>query len=144
MSTTRSAWGASYNILSPLPLLTSHARRHDWGSQLCFQAARQRPDKFTAVVGVAVPYLPTNSPTFSPTSALVPYFPHLAYQVFLGETPDLASAELDADIRRSLRATLRSTVNPPPKAFLTDTKSYLGAWKDVKEASTLEMVVCGD
>ena len=132
--------------MSPMPtsMLTFHMHSHDWGSQLCFQAARQRPDKITAVIGAAVPYLPTNSPTFSPTSALVHYFPHLAYQVFLGETPDLASAELDADIRRSLRATLRSTVNPPPKAFLTDTKSYLGAWKDVKEVSTPKMVVCGD
>ncbi|EPS99751.1 hypothetical protein FOMPIDRAFT_1050327 [Fomitopsis schrenkii] len=110
---------------------------HDWGSQLCFQAARQRPDKITAVIGAAVPYLPTNSPTFSPVSALVPYFPHLAYQVFLGETPDLARVELDADIRRTLRATLRTTVDPPPKAFLTSTKDFLGAWDGVKEIGSI-------
>ncbi|TFY67620.1 hypothetical protein EVJ58_g1507 [Rhodofomes roseus] len=106
---------------------------HDWGSPLCFQAARQRPDIFTAVIGAAVPYLPFNAPSFSPTSALVPYFPHLAYQVFLGETPELAREELDADIRRTLRATLRNRIDPPPKEFLTDTKSFLGVYKDVKE-----------
>ena len=126
--------------LSPPPHLIC---RHDWGSQLCFQAARQRPDKITAVVGAAVPYLPTNSPTFSPTTALVPYFPHLAYQVFLGESPEAASVELDADIRRSLRATLRSTVDPPPKAFLTSTTSFLGAWDGVKEVRAFMWVVCG-
>lgn len=28
---------------------------HDWGSQLCFEAARQRPDRFKAVIGLVVP-----------------------------------------------------------------------------------------
>ncbi|EPS99754.1 hypothetical protein FOMPIDRAFT_87395 [Fomitopsis schrenkii] len=80
---------------------------YDWASWLRFQAARQRPDKITAVLGAAAPCLPTNSPTFSTAFATVPNFPHLAYQVFLGETPD-AGAEPDVDIRRTLRATLRS------------------------------------
>ena len=28
---------------------------HDWGAQVCWEAARMRPDRFEAVVGVAVP-----------------------------------------------------------------------------------------
>lgn len=34
--------------------------RHDWGAQLAYEAARQRPDVFTAVVGITIPVkLPT-------------------------------------------------------------------------------------
>ena len=29
--------------------------RHDWGSQLAYEAARERPDIFTAVIGIAIP-----------------------------------------------------------------------------------------
>lgn len=29
--------------------------RHDWGSQLAYEAARERPDIFTAVVGITIP-----------------------------------------------------------------------------------------
>lgn len=35
----------------------SHGRftRHDWGSQLAYEAARERPDIFTAVIGITIP-----------------------------------------------------------------------------------------
>lgn len=29
--------------------------RHDWGAQLAYEAARERPDIFTAVIGVTIP-----------------------------------------------------------------------------------------
>jgi soluble epoxide hydrolase/lipid-phosphate phosphatase len=29
--------------------------RHDWGAQLAYEAARERPDIFTAVVGITIP-----------------------------------------------------------------------------------------
>jgi hypothetical protein len=29
--------------------------RHDWGSQIAYEAARERPDIFTAVIGIAIP-----------------------------------------------------------------------------------------
>lgn len=29
--------------------------RHDWGSQACYEAARMRPDIFTAVIATAIP-----------------------------------------------------------------------------------------
>ena len=35
----------------PLPRVA----RHDWGTQLSYEAARQRPDVFTAVVGITIP-----------------------------------------------------------------------------------------
>ncbi|KZT13278.1 alpha/beta-hydrolase [Laetiporus sulphureus 93-53] len=105
---------------------------HDWGTQLCYQAARQRPDIVSAVLGAAIPYIPFSG-DFQPTSALVPHFPRLAYQVFLGETPELAAAELDTDVRRTLRGTLRTVASPTPETFLTSERSFMGAWADVAE-----------
>jgi len=103
---------------------------HDWGTQLAYEAARERPDVFKAVVGITIPYTPAAGP-FVPISALVPEFPHLAYQIyFAGQTP-AAIAELNADIRRTLRATLRTVASPPPSDFLLSNSSYLVAWNKV-------------
>ena len=58
------------------------------------------------------------------------FFPKLRYQSFL-EHPAPAARELDADVRRTLRGTLRSVRSPPPDAFLADERSFMGAWGDV-------------
>ena len=34
---------------------TSGFSRHDWGAQLAYEAARERPDVFTAVIGITIP-----------------------------------------------------------------------------------------
>jgi pimeloyl-ACP methyl ester carboxylesterase len=34
---------------------SSRFARHDWGAQLAYEAARQRPDVFTGVVGITIP-----------------------------------------------------------------------------------------
>lgn len=103
---------------------------HDWGSQLAYEAARERPDVFTAVVGITIPYLPAAGPLV-PISSLVQEFPRLAYQVYFAEQTSLAIAELSADIRRTLRATLRTVSSPPPEDFLLSNSSYLAGWENV-------------
>ena len=41
--------------------------RHDWGSQLAYEAARERPDIFTAVIGITIPVSSLlSSPQFAP------------------------------------------------------------------------------
>jgi soluble epoxide hydrolase / lipid-phosphate phosphatase len=62
-------------------------------------------------------------------------FPHLAYQVYFAEHTSAAIAELGADVRRTLRATLRTVASPPPSDFLLSNTSYLVAWKDVPTVS---------
>jgi len=125
---------------------------HDWGSQVCWEAARMRPDRFEAVVGVAVPvstlltsylilfiltavwlqYIPSAGP-FAPIGMFVKAFPKLAYQIYFEKNTQAAIAELNKDIRRSLRAVLRSKSSPPPDSFLTGTTGFLDAYSDYNE-----------
>jgi soluble epoxide hydrolase/lipid-phosphate phosphatase len=82
------------------------------------------------VVGITLPYIPAAGP-FVPTSAFVPAFPHLAYQIYFANQTSSAIAELNTDIRRTLRATLRTVASPPPSDFLLSNSSYLAGWKNV-------------
>jgi hypothetical protein len=118
--------------------LTFSGNSHDWGSQIAYEAARERPDIFTAVVGISGTYVPAVGP-YTPITALVPYFPKLAYQVYFAEETSIAITELNTDIRRTLRATLRTVKSPAPSGFLASNSSYLDAWKNVSTVG-LEMM----
>lgn len=104
---------------------------HDWGSAVCYEAARLRPDIFKAVIGIVVPYIPAAQP-FVPIKQLTSLFPTLTYQVFFDLQTDMAVAELDQDIRRTVRATLRTVASPPPDTFLKSNDSFLSAWGGVE------------
>lgn len=58
----------------------------------------------------------------------------------------MAVAELDEDIRRTLRGTYRSVQSPTPDAFLTSTSSFLGAYDDIPEVRSLlfPLSICPD
>jgi soluble epoxide hydrolase/lipid-phosphate phosphatase len=107
---------------------------HDWGTQLAYEAARERPDIFTAVVGITIPYMPCAGP-FVPTQALAAAHPRLAYQVFFDTQTHEAAAELERDIRRTLRGTLGPVNFPMPEDFLTSSDTFMGAWDHVEEIS---------
>ncbi|KAF8164754.1 Alpha/Beta hydrolase protein [Crassisporium funariophilum] len=105
---------------------------HDWGSTVCYEAARLRPDIFKAMIGVVVPYIPSAGP-FVAMKDLALVFPALTYQLFFDTLTDAAVAELDRDIRRTVRATLRTVDSPPPESFLKDKESFLAAWDEFEE-----------
>ncbi|KAF8876157.1 Alpha/Beta hydrolase protein [Infundibulicybe gibba] len=134
VSSTTPACAPPSALGEPPWVIATMANRHshDWGAQVCFEAARMRPDIFSAVIGVTIPYIPTAGP-FVPVRDLVPALPALAYQVYLDTKTSDAAAELNKDIRRTLRATLRTAASPPPANFLTSTQSFLDGWKDVDE-----------
>lgn len=102
---------------------------HDWGSQVCWEAARMRPDLIQAVAGVVVPYIPAAGP-FMPIEQVAQFIPKLSYQMFFEKRIDEAVLELDHSVRRTLRATYRSASSPPPSTFLT-TRTYLEGYKDI-------------
>ncbi|KAF7981811.1 hypothetical protein HWV62_31923 [Athelia sp. TMB] len=103
---------------------------HDWGAQVCHSAARMRPDIFTAVAGLVLPYIPSAGP-FIPIAKLVPMFPKLAYNLYFEANTSTAIAELDQNIRRSVRGVLRTVDSPPPVAFLKSNESFLEAWSEI-------------
>ena len=134
---------------------------HDWGAQVCHSAARMRPDIFTAVAGLVLPvsglvaplpprahdctrlpprfrhqYIPSAGP-YIPIAKLVPMFPKLAYNLYFEANTSTAIAELDHNIRRTVRGVLRTVDSPPPVAFLKSQESFLGAWSEVDPASAI-------
>lgn len=60
--------------------------------------------------------------------------PTLSYQVFFAQNTSEAIVELNRDVRRTLRGTMRSVASPPPKSFLRSRETFMGAW-DGMEAS---------
>ena len=58
-------------------------------------------------------------------------FPKLAYNIFFQNDTTEAAKELSQDVRRTLRATLRTVDSPPPAAFLEQTDSFLRGWDSV-------------
>ncbi|GJJ13136.1 hypothetical protein Clacol_007386 [Clathrus columnatus] len=103
---------------------------HDWGAQICWEAARMRPDLIEAVAGAVVPYIAAAGP-FMPIEQVALAVPKLAYQTYFEKNTEEATLELDSSIRRTLRATYRSSSSPPPSTFLSRTRPFLEAYKDI-------------
>src|ERR1700683_1510977 len=78
---------------------------HDWGAPVAWHAALFRPDRFRAVIGLSVPYWP-RTPVM-PTSAMPKRDDALFYQLYF-QTPGVAEAELERDVRATLLKTLFS------------------------------------
>jgi soluble epoxide hydrolase/lipid-phosphate phosphatase len=129
--------GTMGDMVGDLVCILEHARvksaiciGHDWGAQICYEAARLRPDIFKAVAGLVIPYIPSAGP-FVPIANFVIGFPALTYQVFFEDHTTAAAVELEKNTTRTIRATLRTVDSPPPAAFLKSEDSYLSGWKDV-------------
>ena len=69
-----------------------------------------------------------------PTEVQVVAHPHLAYQLFFDKQTPAAIAELNRDIRRTLRGTIRDVASPPPDGFLASRDTFIGAWDNHDEA----------
>jgi len=72
-------------------------------------------------------YIPAAGP-FAPIEVFIPQLPRLAYQVFFEKETVSAIAELNKDIKRSLRSVFRTIESPTPEKFLTSTSTFLGAY----------------
>ena len=73
---------------------------HDWGAPVAWHAALFRPDRFRAVAGLSVPFFP-RTPR-QPTSAMPVADGKVFYQTYF-QFPGRAEAELETDVRRSVR-----------------------------------------
>jgi pimeloyl-ACP methyl ester carboxylesterase len=97
--------GDMVGVLDALEAPTAAIAGHDWGAPVAWHAALLRPDRFRAVIGLCVPFRPRGSKR--PTSAMPQTEDAAFYQLYF-QAPGVAEAELDRDVRRSLRMLLRT------------------------------------
>lgn len=69
-------------------------------------------------------YLVSAGP-YTPIEAFLTAFPKLTYQVYFRDAVDSAVAELEADVRRTIRILYRHSNTTAPGAFLTSSTSFL-------------------
>jgi pimeloyl-ACP methyl ester carboxylesterase len=74
---------------------------HDWGAQIVWNTALFHPEKVRAVVGLSVPYLGRGPEPRIELFRKI-YKDRFFYQIYFQE-PGVAEAELEADVRTSLR-----------------------------------------
>jgi len=84
---------------------------HDWGAPVAWHAALMRPDRFRAVIGLSVPFRPRG--TAVPTTMMPKTDDALFYQLYF-QTPGVAEAELERDVRRTMRGMLYSASGDVP------------------------------
>jgi pimeloyl-ACP methyl ester carboxylesterase len=73
---------------------------HDWGAVVAWHAALLRPDRFRAVAGLSVPFLPRGNTR--PTSTM-PRTEHAQFYQLYFQEPGVAEAELERDARQAIR-----------------------------------------
>jgi len=110
--------GDLVGLLHELGIESATVVGHDWGGPVAWNAALLRPDLFHAVAGLSVPFGPRVPGAIRPTdmmrSALGDGFLYILYFQEVG----VAEAELDSDIRGTIRRILYSLSGDiPPSDF---------------------------
>jgi pimeloyl-ACP methyl ester carboxylesterase len=84
---------------------------HDWGAPVAWHAALLRPDRVRGVIGLSVPYRPRGQ--VRPTTVMPQTDDAVFYQLYF-QTPGVAEAEFEHDVRRFIRASLYSISGDMP------------------------------
>ncbi len=77
---------------------------HDWGSPVAWHCALLYPERFPAVAALSVPYMGRGP--LPPLQMMRQVFANQFFYIIYFQTPGVAEAELEADVRRSLRVFL--------------------------------------
>lgn len=101
---------------------------HDWGSLIAWHCALLYPERFSAVAAMSVPYLP-RAP-MPPLQLFRQAFANNFFYIIYFQEPGVAEAELEADVRRSMRVTLY--------ALSGDAPSGLGLGSKPKDSTFLQ------
>ena len=104
--------GDMVGLLDALGIEHAAIAGHDWGAPVAWHAALLRPDRFRAVVGLSVPYRPRTS--VIPTSAMPRRDDAMFYQLYF-QTPGVAEAELERDVRMTLAKVLYAASGDAPR-----------------------------
>ncbi len=73
---------------------------HDWGAPIAWASAQLRPDVFTAVAGLSVPYAPSGA--HRPTDSFAAMGGEEEFYISYFQEPGRAEREIEADVRRWL------------------------------------------
>jgi pimeloyl-ACP methyl ester carboxylesterase len=92
--------GDMVGVLDALGVETAVIAGHDWGAPVAWHAALLRPDRFRGVIGLSVPLI-GRAPA-RPTT-LMPKTEDAWFYVLYFQTPGLAEAELERDVRFTIR-----------------------------------------
>src|SRR5437879_5703319 len=85
---------------------------HDWGAPVAWHAALLRPDRFRAVMGLSVPFRPRGS--VRPTTVMPQTDDAVFYQLYF-QTPGVAEAEFERDVRLTIRRLLCAAAGDGPR-----------------------------
>jgi pimeloyl-ACP methyl ester carboxylesterase len=84
---------------------------HDWGAPVAWHAALLRPDRFRGVIGLSGPYRPRGP--VRPTNVMPQSADAVFYQLYF-QTPGVAEAEFEQDVRHAIRSMLYSISGDAP------------------------------
>jgi pimeloyl-ACP methyl ester carboxylesterase len=109
---------------------------HDWGAPIAWTSAVLYPDRFRAVAGLSVPY--TGRPPLAPTQLFKQMFQDNFFYILYFQKPGVAEAELEADVRRSVRTFLfAASGDAPAAAFFVGKKKGAGFLDGMPEPEQL-------
>jgi pimeloyl-ACP methyl ester carboxylesterase len=104
--------GDMVGLIDALGIEQAAIAGHDWGAPVAWHAALMRPDRFRAVIGLSVPYRPRTSAV--PTSVMPRSDDAIFYQLYF-QTPGVAEAELERDVRATLAKILYAASGDAPR-----------------------------
>jgi pimeloyl-ACP methyl ester carboxylesterase len=110
-------------VLDALGTETAVIVGHDWGAPVAWHAALLRPDRFRGVVGLSVPFIPQGQVYTSPK--LPETEDAIFYQDYF-QAPGIAEAELERNIRFTVRALLYSMSGDVPAPKITPNTEAAG------------------
>jgi len=104
--------GDMVGLLDALGEPTAVIAGHDWGAPVAWHAALLRPDRFQAVIGLSVPFIPRRPAL--PTTLMPQTEEAIFYQLYF-QAPGVAEAELERDVRKTVRSLLFSASGDAPR-----------------------------
>ena len=103
--------GDIVGLLDALGEDTAVIAGHDWGAPVAWHAALFRPDRFRGVIGLSVPFRPRGP--VRPSSVMRETADSIFYQLYF-QQPGVAEADLEQDVRASIRSVLLSIAGEAP------------------------------
>jgi pimeloyl-ACP methyl ester carboxylesterase len=101
------------SLLDAIGQETAVIAGHDWGAPVAWHAALLRPDRFRAVIGMSVPFIARGQAY--PSSSFPETEDAVFYQSYF-QSPGVAEADFEHDVRLSVRSALYACSGDAPPA----------------------------